>query len=50
MQNPSIDELLAGSIDMHLHIGPDEMPYRVDAIEAAEQAAELRRRWPNRPK
>ena len=41
MQNSSIDELLAGSIDMHLHIGPDEMPYRVDALDAAEQAAEV---------
>jgi hypothetical protein len=40
MQNPNIDELLSGSIDMHLHIGPDEMPTRVDAVEAAEQAAD----------
>jgi hypothetical protein len=41
MQNSNIDELLSGSIDMHLHIGPDEMPTRVDAIEAAEQAADV---------
>ena len=41
MQNPNIDELLSGSIDMHLHTGPDEMPARVDAIEAAEQAADV---------
>ena len=40
MQNPNLDELLSGSIDMHLHIGPDEMPTRVDAVEAAEQAAD----------
>lgn len=40
MQNPNLDELLTGSIDMHLHIGPDEMPTRVDALEAAEQAAD----------
>jgi hypothetical protein len=41
MENPNIDELLAGSIDMHLHIRPDEMPMRLDAIEAAEQAADV---------
>jgi hypothetical protein len=41
MQNPNIDELLSSSIDMHLHIGPDEMPTRVDAVEAAEQAADV---------
>ncbi len=40
MQNPNLDELLSGSIDMHLHIGPDEMPTRVDALEATEQAAD----------
>jgi len=40
MQNPNIDELLSGSIDMHLHIGPDEMATRVTALEAAEQAAD----------
>ncbi len=40
MQSLDIDGLLSGSIDMHLHIGPDEMPARVDAIEAAEQAAD----------
>lgn len=41
MQNTNIDELLSDSIDMHLHIGPDEMPMRIDAIEAAEQAADV---------
>jgi hypothetical protein len=40
MQNPNLDDLLSGSIDMHLHIGPDEMQTRVDAVEAAEQAAD----------
>ncbi len=40
MQNADIDDLLNGSIDMHLHNGPDEMPCRVDALEAAEQAYE----------
>jgi len=40
MINKDIDNLLDGSIDMHLHCGPDEMRYRVDALEAAEQAAE----------
>jgi hypothetical protein len=33
--------LLSGSIDMHLHIGPDEMDTRVTGLEAAEQAAEV---------
>jgi hypothetical protein len=33
-----IDELLKGAIDMHLHAGPDALPSRVDAIEAARQA------------
>lgn len=41
MQNPNLDELLEGSIDMHLHIGPDEMPARVNAVEAAKQAADV---------
>ena len=40
MQNSNLDELLSGSIDMHLHIGPDEMQTRVSAVEAAEQAAD----------
>ena len=40
MQNPNLDELLSSSIDMHLHIGPDEMQTRVDAVEASEQAAD----------
>ena len=40
-----IDELHQGSIDMHVHHGPDSLaPRRVDALEAAEQAeqAEMR--------
>ena len=41
MHDPDLDELLSGSIDMHLHIGPDEMQTRVDAVEAAEQAADV---------
>ncbi len=41
MENPNLDELLAGSIDMHLHIGPDEMDARVTGLQAAEQAAEV---------
>lgn len=41
MQNPNLDELLSGSIDMHLHIGPDEMDARVTGLEAAEQAADV---------
>jgi hypothetical protein len=32
------DELLSGSIDMHLHPGPDAFKCRVDALEAARQA------------
>jgi hypothetical protein len=32
------DELLSGSIDMHLHPGPDVFKCRVDALEAASQA------------
>ena len=32
------DELLSGSIDMHLHPGPDVFKCRVDALEAAQQA------------
>ncbi len=41
MHNPDLDELIAGSIDMHLHIGPDEMDTRVTGLEAAEQAADV---------
>ncbi len=34
-----IDKLLEGSIDTHVHHGPDSfMPRRVDALEAAQQA------------
>ena len=40
MHEPDLDGLLAGSIDMHLHIGPDEMDTRVTGLEAAEQAVE----------
>ncbi len=32
------DRLVAGSIDMHLHPGPDVFKCRVDALEAASQA------------
>ena len=32
------DRLMAGSIDMHLHPGPDVLKCRVDALEAASQA------------
>ncbi|OGO40452.1 MAG: hypothetical protein A2147_08785 [Chloroflexi bacterium RBG_16_57_8] len=38
MADPNLDELLRGAIDMHLHTGPDVMPGRVDALEAAKQA------------
>jgi hypothetical protein len=34
----NLDEMLRGAIDMHLHTGPDVMPSRVDALEAAKQA------------
>jgi hypothetical protein len=34
----NIDELLSGSIDMHMHPGPTGGPCRLDALEAAEQA------------
>lgn len=34
----NIDELLRGSIDMHMHPGPAGGPCRLDALEAAEQA------------
>jgi hypothetical protein len=33
-----IDTLLQGSIDMHLHHGPDIIPRRLDALETARQA------------
>ena len=34
-----IDDLVRGSIDMHLHQGPDlTMPTRSDALETARQA------------
>jgi imidazolonepropionase-like amidohydrolase len=41
MHNPDLDKLLSGSIDMHLHIGPDEMDARLFGLEAAKQAAEV---------
>jgi hypothetical protein len=34
----NVDQLVAGSIDMHLHPGPDAFKCRVDALEAATQA------------
>ena len=36
-----IDALIQGSIDMHIHAGPDSMPHRVDALEAAMQAKQV---------
>jgi hypothetical protein len=33
-----VDRLLKGSIDMHIHSGPDVITRRLDAIEAARQA------------
>lgn len=41
MAEPTIDELLRGSIDMHLHSGPDVFSCRVDALEAAKQARQV---------
>ena len=41
MADPNLDELLRGAIDMHLHTGPDVMPGRVDALEAAKQARQV---------
>jgi len=38
MQNPNIDELLSGSIDMHVHPGLVRGLSRIDTIEAARQA------------
>jgi hypothetical protein len=40
MANPmiDIDKVLSGSIDMHLHPGPDSYKCRVDALDAAIQA------------
>ena len=35
---PDIDQLMCGSIDMHLHPGPDSFKCRVDTLEAARQA------------
>jgi hypothetical protein len=34
-----LNKLLAGSIDMHLHPGPDVIPSRLDSLDAAKQAA-----------
>ena len=39
MQNPDIDELLSGSVDMHPHRSGRDSG-RADAGEAAEQAAD----------
>lgn len=33
-----IDKLLQGAIDMHMHVAPDIIPLRVDALEAAKEA------------
>ena len=41
MAEPTLDDLLRGSIDMHLHSGPDVFPCRVDALEAAKQARQV---------
>ncbi len=38
MAEPTLDELLHGAVDMHLHSGPDVFTCRVDALEAAKQA------------
>ena len=38
MAEPTVDELLHGAVDMHLHCGPDVFACRVDALEAAKQA------------
>ncbi len=38
----NIDQLLQGSIDMHVHAGPDSLiERRLDALQVAEQAREL---------
>ena len=38
----NIDQLLHGSIDMHVHAGPDSLiERRLDALQVAEQAREL---------
>jgi hypothetical protein len=41
MAEPTLDELLRGAIDMHLHSGPDVFPCRVEALEAAKQARQV---------
>ncbi len=41
MAEPTIDELLRGAVDMHLHSGPDVFACRVDALEAARQARQV---------
>lgn len=38
MPFPDIDKLLVGTIDMHLHPGPDAFKCRVDALEASTLA------------
>jgi hypothetical protein len=40
MEFINIDHLVVGSIDMHMHPGPAAGPCRVDAIDAARQAAD----------
>jgi hypothetical protein len=41
MAELTVDELLRGAVDMHLHSGPDVFPCRVDALEAAKQARQV---------
>jgi hypothetical protein len=53
----NVADLIHGSIDLHLHVEPDESPHCVDAIEAARQAAQAGMRaiviknhnYPNQP-
>lgn len=33
-----LDGLIRGAVDMHMHLAPDIMPMRLDALEAAQQA------------
>jgi hypothetical protein len=40
--NLNIDVLIRGTIDMHVHFGPDAlMPFRLDALETARSAQQL---------
>jgi Family of unknown function (DUF6282) len=40
----AVSRLLQGSIDLHIHPSPSLFPRRLDAVEAAQQAAEARMR------